>query len=139
MDGEKLLVQPVESHQPAWEGPIRAQEARIVRPVRNQVEFVMEELAASVADGLDTLRSLVLVGSGDVDAHVGLDDADGDSLHRRYRALGMAAWQLVVQQPASRVPLLIHVVERAERKIQEQARALYQGMRQLLEERDEQR
>ena len=50
MDGEKLLVQPVESHQPASEGAIRAQEARIVRPVRNQVEFVMEELDALVPE-----------------------------------------------------------------------------------------
>ena len=50
MDSEKLLVQPFDSDQPASEGVIRIQEARIVRPVRNQVEFVMEELDALVAE-----------------------------------------------------------------------------------------
>ena len=50
MDGEKPRVQPVESHQTASEGAIGAQEVRIVRPVRNQVEFVMEELDALVPE-----------------------------------------------------------------------------------------
>ena len=50
MDGEKPRVQPVESHQTASEGAIGAQEVRIGRPVRNQVEFVMEELDALVPE-----------------------------------------------------------------------------------------
>ncbi len=53
MDGEKLRVEPVESDQPSSEGAPTcrgAQGARIVRPVRNQVEFVMEELDALVPE-----------------------------------------------------------------------------------------
>lgn len=46
MDGEKLRVQPVGSHQAVSEGAVGVHEVRIVRPVRNQVAFVMEELDA---------------------------------------------------------------------------------------------
>ena len=50
MDGEKPLAQTDESHEAASEGMTRAQDARIVRAIRNQAEFVMEELDAVVPE-----------------------------------------------------------------------------------------